>query len=494
MNIQVYNTLSHRKEPLETLEPDHVKMYVCGVTVYDDCHLGHARAAIVFDVIRRYLKYRGKQVTFVCNFTDIDDKIITRANRRKISVGELTDQYIQEYYKDMDALGVERVDVAPRATEHIPEMVEMIRRLEEKGFAYRAEGGDVYYDISKFATYGKLSKRSPEELESGYRIEPGEGKKNPLDFALWKASKPGEPSWESPWGEGRPGWHLECSVMSSRYLGESFDIHGGGNDLVFPHHENEIAQSEGCIGHEWVRYWMHNGMVHINHEKMSKSAGNFFTIKAILDEHPAEVIRFFLLGTHYRHPVDYSDRVMQEARKGLDRLYNSILRLRQNAPGDADGLKQKMEEAAGKFRESFAEAMDDDFNTAKALGHLFDFMRESNAVVQDGGWRIPEEAARPALEAYQEVGKVFGLFTLDPEEWFRKPQRGEAAAAGVAGEGVESANCALSDQDIEELVSNRNEARKRKDFSEADRIRDELTAAGIILEDGPSGTIWKRRA
>lgn len=493
MAIQLYNTLSHKKEPLETIEPGHVKMYVCGVTVYDDCHLGHARAAIVFDVIRRHLTHRGQKVTFVCNFTDIDDKIIVRANRRKISVGELTEEYIGEYHKDMDALGVQRADVAPRATEHIAEMIELIRCLEEKGIAYAADTGDVYYDISKFETYGKLSRRSTEELESGYRIEPGAGKKNPLDFALWKASKPGEPSWESPWGEGRPGWHLECSVMSSRYLGDRFDIHGGGNDLVFPHHENEIAQSEGCTGHDWVRYWMHNGMVHINHEKMSKSAGNFFTIKTVLGEHPAEAIRFFLLGTHYRHPVDYSDQVMLEARKGLDRLYNSILRLRQNAPGGAEDLKPKMEEVAGRFRERFGAAMDDDFNTAMALGHLFDFMRESNAVLQEGGWRIPGEAARPALDAYKEAGEVLGLFGLEPEEWFRLPQRGEAQAVGAEEGDEELSNGDLLDRDIEALISQRGEAREQKDFSEADRIRDELAALGILLEDGPSGTIWKRR-
>ena len=345
--------------------------------------------------------------------------------------------------------------------------------------------------ISKFEGYGKLSNRSTEDLESGYRIEPGEGKNNPLDFTLWKAAKPEEPFWESPWGRGRPGWHLECSVMSSRYLGESFDIHGGGNDLLFPHHENEIAQSEGCIGHDWVRYWMHNGMVHINHEKMSKSKGNFFTIKAILAEHPAEVVRFFLLGTHYRHPVDYSDQVMQEARKGLDRLYNSILRLRQFSSGDGGGLREKMEAASGKFRESFTEAMDDDFNTARAMGHLFDFMRESNVVLQEGGWHIPEEAARPALDAYAQAGEVLGLFRMDPDEWFRQGWRG--GGEGAAEDAAEDGNGDLSDRDIDGLIKKRNEARGAKDFSEADRIRDELASAGILLEDGPSGTIWKRR-
>ncbi len=489
MKVQLYNTLTRRKETLETIEPDHVKMYVCGVTVYDHCHLGHARAAIVFDVIRRYLEFRGYKVTFVCNFTDVDDKIIVRANRRKISIGDLTEEFIEEYFKDMDALGVRRADVAPRATEHIPEMIDLVKCLIDKDIAYPAPGGDVYYDISRFSEYGKLSGRTPADLEAGYRIEPGEGKKNPLDFTLWKASKPDEPSWESPWGEGRPGWHLECSVMSSRYLGDRFDIHGGGNDLVFPHHENEIAQSEGCRGHDWVRYWMHNGMVHINHEKMSKSKGNFFTIKAVLAEHPTEVIRFFLLGTHYRHPVDYSDQVMLDARKGLDRLYNSILRLRQFAPGKAAPLKEKMEKMAGAFRERFTEAMDDDFNTARALGHLFDFMRESNAVLQEGGWHIPEEAAQPALVVYEEVGRVFGLFGQDPDEWFRQAGK---AGPGEADQEVSAAG-ALSDEEIEALVTQRFNARTNRNFGEADRIRDELAAAGVILEDGPSGTIWKRR-
>jgi len=486
--VHVYNTLSRRKEPLETLEPGRVKMYVCGVTVYDHCHLGHARAAIVFDVIRRYLEYCGYQVTFVCNFTDVDDKIIARARRLKVPIGELTERFIEEYYRDMDALGVRRADVAPRATAHVPEMIEMIRCLVDRGVAYAADG-DVYFDISRFPGYGKLSHRNTEELEAGFRIEPGEGKRNPLDFALWKASKPDEPSWESPWGPGRPGWHLECSVMSSRYLGERFDIHGGGEDLVFPHHENEIAQSEGCFGHDWVRYWVHNGFVRINHEKMSKSKGNFFTIKAILDGIPAEVVRFFLLGTHYRHPVDYSDQVVREAWKGLDRLYNVRLRLERAAPGGAGNLKRRMEEQAGAFRARFAEAMDDDFNTAQAMGHLFDFAREANALLQEAGGALPEEAARPGREVFQEVGVVMGLFGFDPESWFRQPQPGAPAGEEVAA----SRNGQMDDAQIEEMVAQRSEARKRKDFAEADRIREALAEAGVILEDGPSGTIWKRR-
>ncbi|OGL58711.1 MAG: cysteine--tRNA ligase [Candidatus Tectomicrobia bacterium RIFCSPLOWO2_12_FULL_69_37] len=483
MAVQLYNTLTRRKEPLETLEPGRVKMYVCGVTVYDLCHLGHARAAIVFDVIRRYLGRRGYEVTFVCNFTDVDDKIIARARRLKIPIGELTEQFIGEYYKDMDALGVRRADIAPRATAHIGEMIEMIEDLIEKGAAYPG-GGDVYFDISRFPAYGKLSHRNLEELEAGFRVEPGEGKRNPLDFALWKASKPDEPFWESPWGPGRPGWHIECSVMSSRYLGDRFDIHGGGEDLVFPHHENEIAQSEGCFGHDWVRYWIHNGFVRINHEKMSKSKGNFFTIKSVLADTPAEVVRFFLLGTHYRHPVDYSDQVVGEAWRGLDRLYNLLLRLGPSGAGAGGEQARRMKEEADAFRARFAEAMDDDFNTARALGHLFDFARQANSLLLEAGGALPREAAAPAVEVFREVGGVLGLFGHEPEEWFRQ------ARPGAPEEGE---NGQLGDTQVEELISKRTDARKRKDFKEADRIREELAEAGILLEDGPSGTIWKRR-
>ncbi|MEK6711214.1 MAG: cysteine--tRNA ligase [Nitrospinota bacterium] len=482
MAVQLYNTLTRRKEPLETLDPGRVKMYVCGVTVYDHCHLGHARAAIAFDVIRRHLVHRGYEVTFVCNFTDVDDKIIARARRLKVPIGELTEQFIGEYHRDMDALGVRRADITPRATEHIPGMIEMIEGLIAKGLAYRG-GGDVYFDISRFPGYGKLSHRDPEELEAGFRVEPGEGKRNPLDFALWKASKPDEPSWESPWGPGRPGWHIECSVMSSRYLGERFDIHGGGEDLVFPHHENEIAQSEGCFGHDWVRYWIHNGFVRINHEKMSKSKGNFFTVKAVLAETPAEVVRFFLLGTHYRHPVDYSDQVVGEAWRGLDRLYNLLLRLGRPAPGAGGEAARRMREEAAAFRGRFTGAMDDDFNTARALGHLFDFARQANSILLEAGGALAREAAQPAVEVFREVGEVLGLFGHGPEEWFRQARPG----------GGEEANGRLGDGQVEELIARRNEARKRKDFKEADRIREELAAAGILLEDGPSGTIWKRR-
>ncbi len=497
MAVQIYNTLARRKEPLETREPGHVRMYVCGVTVYDHCHLGHARAAIAFDVIRRYLEYSKFKVTFVVNFTDVDDKIIARARRLKVPIGELTEKFIQEYYNDMSALGVRRADVEPRATRHIPEMLEMIQELFEKGIAYQA-GGNVYYDISKFSGYGKLSHRNIDELEAGTRIEPGEGKQNPLDFALWKAAKENEPEWGSPWGPGRPGWHIECSAMSSRYLGRQFDIHAGGEDLIFPHHENEIAQSEGCFGHDWVRYWMHNGFVRINHEKMSKSKGNFFTIKAILADHPAEVVRYFLLGTHYRHPVDFSDMVIREARKGLDRLYNARLRLEMTRPGDDAGLRGEMEAAAEAYRRAFAEAMDDDFNTAKAMGHLFDFARRANAVCLKAGGPLPERAARPAREVFGETAGVLGLFQLAPEEWFRLPQAGPPPARpedGPAG-GADAAGLdgAFSGEQVEKLIAKRGEARRRKDFDEADRIRNDLAEAGILLEDGPSGTIWKRKA
>ncbi|MEE9274489.1 MAG: cysteine--tRNA ligase [bacterium] len=492
MAVQLYNTLTRRKEALEPLEPGHVRMYACGVTVYDHCHLGHARAAIVFDVIRRYLEHRGFRVTYVVNFTDVDDKIITRARRLKIPIQELTQRFIDEYFTDMRALGVRRADAEPRATEHIPEMIEMIQGLMDNGLAYQG-GGDVYFDISRFPGYGKLSNRNVDELEAGARIEPGEGKRNPLDFALWKGAKPDEPQWDSPWGPGRPGWHLECSVMSTQYLGERFDIHGGGDDLVFPHHENEIAQSEGCYGHDWVRYWVHNGMVHINHQKMSKSKGNFFTIKAILDEQPAEVVRFFLLGTLYRHPVDFSDKVMRDARKGLDRLYNTRLRLERARPGGPEGPRREMEAAAAEFEERFTEAMDDDFNTALALGHLFDFARRVNAIAQEAGEDFSQEAARPGQDAFERVGDILGLFAHEPESWFRRPQPG-AAAAAPAGEAASGEGGGLADEEVEALVDRRNEARGRKDFAGADRIRDDLEAAGIVLEDGASGTIWKRRS
>ncbi len=487
MGIQLYNTLRRKKEPFIPLEAGRVGMYVCGVTVYDHCHLGHARAAIVFDVIRRYFSYRGYAVRFVCNFTDVDDKIIARARRLRVPIGELTEKFIREYYADMDALGIRRADVSPRATENVEGMVGMISALIDKGVAYQADG-NVYYDVARFPDYGKLSGRNTEELEAGHRVEPGAGKRNPLDFALWKAAKPGEPEWESPWGGGRPGWHIECSVMSSRYLGERFDIHGGGEDLVFPHHENEIAQSEGCFGHDWVRYWMHNGFVRINHEKMSKSKGNFFTIKAILRDHPAEVIRYFLLGAHYRHPVDYSDQVVGEARKGLDRLYNVRLRLARGGGGeDADGWGERVEEAVASFRARFVEAMDDDFNTARALGCLFDFARRINGFINEAG-ALPESAAAPARDVFEEVGAVLGLFAHAPEEWFRG-----TAAVSLAG-GGEARNGVMLDEEIEELLKRRAQARSNRDFPEADRIREALAAAGVVLEDGPGGTLWKRKA
>ena len=479
LGVQLYNTLTRKKEPFVPLEEGRVKMYVCGVTVYDHCHLGHARAAIVFDVIHRYFEYRGYEVNFVCNFTDVDDKIIARARRLKVPIGELTEKFIGEYYDDMDALGVQRADAAPRATENVAGMIEMIEKLIEKGIAYEIEG-NVYYDIEKFADYGKLSGRNTEELEAGYRIEPGEGKRNPLDFALWKAAKPGEPEWESPWGMGRPGWHIECSVMSTRHLGERFDIHGGGEDLVFPHHENEIAQSEGCFGHEWVRYWVHNGFVQINHEKMSKSKGNFFTIKAILEDHPAEVIRYFLLGTHYRHPVDYSDQVVADARKGLDRLYNVRLRLARSSREDVGGWLERVQEAAAAFRAQFTEAMDDDFNTAIAVASLFDFVRLANKFIDSRGLeKDPQATERQTLDhvmlILRELTGTLGLFLTEP-----------ASVDDGADEGLIGSLMDL-------VIELRARARKSKDFATADLIRDALGEAGIQLEDRADGTGWSKK-
>ncbi len=461
MTLEIYNDLHRKKEAFEPLEPGKVRMYVCGMTVYDYCHLGHARVVVVFDVVQRYLKARGYEVTYVRNITDIDDKIIQRANEQGIPFHELTARFIDAMHEDFDALGVERPTIEPRATEHLGEILAMIERLIERGHAYVAENGDVYYDVRSFPEYGKLSGKSIDDLEAGARVEPGEGKRDPLDFALWKAAKPGEPAWDSPWGKGRPGWHIECSAMSTTALGDTFDIHGGGADLTFPHHENEIAQSEGATGHPFVRYWMHNGFVRVNDEKMAKSLGNFFTIREILERYRPEEVRYFILTSHYRSPLNYDEAHLVNARKALDRLYTALRGLPHAEPGEAD-----------KYVEAFFAAMDDDFNTPEALAVFFELVREINRERD----RNPEKAARMGAEL-KRLGAILGLLQDDPEAWLK----------GGVGGGSE-----LSDEQIEALIQQRLEARKARNWAEADRIRDELKAQGIVLEDTPQGTSWRR--
>ncbi|HHI76419.1 MAG TPA: cysteine--tRNA ligase [Gammaproteobacteria bacterium] len=458
--LKIHNDLTRRKEPFEPLEPGKVRMYVCGMTVYDLCHLGHARVMVVFDVVYRYLKALGLEVTYVRNITDIDDKIIARANERGEPFHELTERYIRAMREDAAALGVLPPDLEPRATEHLPEIIAMIERLLERGHAYRAENGDVYYDVRSFPEYGKLSGKSIDDLEAGARVEPGEGKRDPLDFALWKAAKPGEPAWDSPWGPGRPGWHIECSAMSTSALGDTFDIHGGGADLTFPHHENEIAQSEGATGHPFVRYWMHNGFVRINDEKMSKSLGNFFTVREILERYQPEEVRYFILTSHYRSPLNYDDEHLDNARAALTRLYTALRGLPEAEPAGAEA-----------FEARFHAAMQDDFNTPEALAVLFELVREINRL------RADDEAAAAGLgAALRRMGGILGLLQQAPEDYLR---------AGVADSG-------LSDAEIEALIARRAEAKAARDWAEADRIRDRLQEAGIVLEDGPEGTTWRR--
>ncbi len=462
MTLKIYNDLHRRKEVFEPLEPGRVRMYVCGMTVYDYCHLGHARVVVVFDVVYRYLKAKGYQVTYVRNITDIDDKIIQRANEQGVPFHELTSRFIDAMHEDFAALHVEPPTLEPRATEHIDEILRMIRSLLEKGHAYVAENGDVYYDVHSFPEYGKLSGKSLDDLEAGARVEPGEGKRDPLDFALWKAAKPGEPAWDSPWGKGRPGWHIECSAMSTSALGDTFDIHGGGADLTFPHHENEIAQSEGATGHPFVRYWMHNGFVRVKEEKMAKSLGNFFTIREILERYRPEEVRYFILTSHYRSPLNYDEEHLLNARRALDRLYTALRGLPQAEPGGAEA-----------FVEKFNAAMDDDFNTPEALAVLFELVREINKARGED----PEKAARMGAEL-KRLGGILGILQEAPERWLQG-----APAASRQG---------LSDEEIESLIQQRIEARKSKNWAEADRIRDELKAQGVVLEDTPQGTNWRR--
>jgi cysteinyl-tRNA synthetase len=481
MSLRVYNTMTGRKETFEPLHPGKVGMYVCGVTVYDYCHIGHARANVVFDVIFRYLQFIGYDVTYVRNYTDVDDKIIKRANERGISSDALAKEFIQAFDEDMKRLGLAEPTIQPKATHHIEHIIDLVKRLVERGIAYEA-AGDVYFSVGEFPSYLKLSKRNMDEMRSGARIAPGEHKRNPMDFALWKAAKPGEPSWDSPWGPGRPGWHIECSAMAMQYLGESFDIHGGGKDLVFPHHENEIAQSEGATGKPFVKYWLHNGFVNVNQEKMSKSLGNFFTIRDILNSYDPEVLRFFILTAHYRSPIDFSDQNLQEARLGLSRFYEAL----QAADEVLAACKQSDAEsdAGSALEAAFREAMDDDFNTAAAIGQLFDAVRTINRLITEKGFRKNREKVaevRELRDALLKLGDVLGLFASEPAAWLKQLNLALLAHSGY------------TEADMEEFIRHRQEARKNKDFARADEIRDKLAAKGIQLLDGPQGTTWKVR-
>ena len=485
--LRIYNTLTGKKETFNPLGGKKVGMYACGVTVYDLCHIGHARSTVVFDVIFRYLRFLGYEVTYVRNITDLDDKIIKRANDEGLACEEIANRYTREFNTDMEALGLEKPSQEPKATDHIGEMIRMIERLVETGCAYQA-GGDVFFSVDTFKGYGKLSKRDPEEMKAGARVEVDEKKRNPLDFALWKASKPGEPSWESPWGMGRPGWHIECSAMSQAYLGDTLDIHGGGKDLIFPHHENEIAQSEGATGKAFARFWIHNGFVNINREKMSKSLGNILTIKDILDRYHPEIIRLFLLSHHYRSPVDFSDRNLAEAKMGMDRFYSTLRRMDEwqgegseageTSPGEA---VRKAVEDVRAFPGRFQEAMDDDFNTALALAHCHDLARNLNALMGDGGLkRAPLAELLPeAGNNFRRFGDILGLFQRAPEDYFREQRRRELSRLRV-------------DEDrINRMIRERHEARKQRDWKRADEIRESLASMSIILEDGPDGTTWR---
>jgi cysteinyl-tRNA synthetase len=454
--LQIYNTLTRSKQPFVPIAPPKVNMYVCGMTVYDYCHLGHARVMVVFDVAVRWLRATGYEVTYVRNITDVDDKIIKRAVENGEPIDQLTARFIAAMDEDARALGVAKPDHEPRATRHVPGMQAMIAKLIERGMAYAIPGGDVYFSVRDFPGYGKLSGKSLEDLRAGERVDVAADKRDPLDFVLWKAAKPGEPAWDSPWGPGRPGWHIECSVMSEHHLGSHFDIHGGGQDLQFPHHENEIAQSEGAHGHTFVDYWMHNGFVRVDDEKMSKSLGNFFTVREVLAKYDAEVVRFFILRAHYRSPLNYSDQHLDDARSALTRLYTA---LKGTPPA-----KVPVDWSA-PYADRFRAAMDDDFNTPEAIAVLFELANEANRT---------HSAQHAGL--LRSLGGVLGLLQRDPTE-FMQSAPAEAALSAAA---------------IEAKIAQRAAARKARNFGEADRIRKELAAAGVILEDSAQGTVWRR--
>lgn len=468
--MKLFNTLTKQKEEFVPLEAGHVKMYSCGPTVYNFFHIGNARPFIIFDTLRRYLEYRNYRVTFVQNFTDIDDKMIKRANEENITVKELAEKFIAEYFTDAAGLGIKEATVHPKATESIGDIISLIRKLEEKGYAYAVDG-DVYFDTRRFDPYGKLSHQNLEDLESGARIDVDKRKRDPMDFALWKAQKPGEPAWESPWGEGRPGWHIECSAMAQRYLGETIDIHSGGQDLIFPHHENEIAQSEAATGKPFARYWLHNGFINVNNEKMSKSAGNFFTVRDITKQYDYEDVRFFMLSAHYRSPINFSHELMEQSKNGLERIYTCLENLRHLYDNTSEStntdmrtgdiqpenlLKNKLDEYKGKF----IEAMEDDLNTADAIAAIFNIVKEINTGITAVS-RTSKQTIRFCMDMLKELGGVLGILQKEKKT--------------------------VHSDEVQELVNQRQQARRDKNWKLADEIRDRLKDMGILLEDTPQG-------
>jgi cysteinyl-tRNA synthetase len=473
--LRVHNSLTRRKQDFVPLRPGKVGMYVCGMTVYDYCHIGHARMMVAFDIIRRWLQTSGFEVRYVRNITDIDDKIIKRAHENGESIGSLTERFIRFMDEDWLALGISKPDFEPRATQYVPDMLRLIQSLMDRGLAYLAPNGDVYYSVHNFSGYGKLSGKSLEDLRAGERVDVDPNKKDPLDFVLWKSAKPDEPFWDSPWGKGRPGWHIECSAMCEHFLGEQFDIHGGGQDLIFPHHENEIAQSEGAHGHTFVNYWLHNGFVRVDNEKMSKSLGNFFTVREVLARFDAEVVRFFVLRVHYRSPVNYSDQHLEDARAGLTRLYTTL----RDTPPAAVEIDWTQ-----PFAARFKQAMDDDFNTADACAALFDLATQVNR-------------SRSAQESglLKALAGLLGLAAQDPVAFLQGKRDATVRVTGVEAKGEVGTVTAqgYSEHEIQLRIEARAAARKAKNFAESDRIRDELLAAGIVLEDGGGGTTWRRR-
>jgi len=472
MEIKLYNTLTNKKEIFQPIKPGEVKIYNCGVTVYDSCHLGHARGAINFDVLRNVFEAINYQVTYVKNYTDIDDKMINRANDRGITIAELAKENILSHDEDMKSLGINEPDIAPRATDHIPEIISITEKLIQKEFAYEVKG-TVFFRVRKFSEYGQLSGKNIDDLKSGIRVEIDQDKEDALDFALWKAAKPNEPTWDSPWGPGRPGWHIECSAMSVKYLGESFDIHAGGSDLIFPHHENEIAQSESANGKKYANHWLHNGMIKIEGQKMSKSLGNFATIMDLVVKYHPELIRFFVLSAQYRQPIDFSKEALIKSAEGLDRIYGAMEKFEavETAKIDSD---DSVKEKIAAYRQRFMEAMCDDLNSPQAIAVMFELARSMNSASDS------DPLASAQYQLLLELGDVLGIFKVKPSDWFKTPR-------------IKKECGGLSDEEIDQLLIERKKAREDKNWEMADKIRDQLNAESILIEDRDGKTIWRRK-